>query len=93
MEPKFVIADILNIDNPTFRPPGVEIKVDDIIVVLKDNNRKKASDYQGSIIGSAGKEKDIFVKVYATIDDIGKEDRERVCKEVEAEITEIFVNI
>ncbi len=93
LEPKFVIAGILNIDNPTFRLPGVEIKIDDIIVVLKDNNRQKAADYPGSIIGSAGKEKEIFVKVYTTIDDIGKEDRERVCKEVEAEITEIFVNI
>jgi HD superfamily phosphohydrolase len=93
VEPKFVIVDILNIGHPTFRPPGVEIKIDDIIVVQENKNRKKASDYEGSIIGSAREEKDIFVKVYATMDDIGRDDRERMHRDMEGGITEIFVKI
>lgn len=90
VRPEFVIAYLLTIDNPTFRPPGVEIRTNDIIIRSDDGTIANADNFPGSIIGNAAEENLNFMSVYAAMDDIDDEKRKRICDELSGEITGIL---
>jgi len=93
IDPAFVIIYLLTIDNPTYRPPSIEIKINDILIHYKNGKVDSADNYPDSIIGSADEDKQNFIYVYAEMDGIDEGNRMKVKQAIDSEITEVFANI
>jgi len=83
-------VNIQSFSNPTFRPPGVRIVEDDIIVKMGDGTRIKATEYPSTIIGAVKEKAQELVQVYVPADEMTKEQKERDASAVEEGISQIL---
>ena len=86
LDADFVILDKQSLTNPTFRYPEREIRPDTIMVQMRDNTRRAFNEvsgvFQNPVIGPS----DQYLYVYAPLDSLSRQDRERRIGEQDGQI-------
>lgn len=92
INPDLVIVNVQGFSNPTFRPAGAAISEGDIIVRMKDGTARIAAEYPNTILGTVAEPEQEMVYVYMPLDELAKEDRNRLVSRIASDISDILEN-
>lgn len=91
IRPEFIIVDRQTITNPTFKSPGITIDSKTILVLR--NQKRESFDEVSDVFKNPSVEPERnFLYIYAPIDDLDKEKREKIKSEVTQFIKDYLKN-
>lgn len=86
LDADFVILDKQSLTNPTFKYPEREIRPDTIMVQMRDNTRRAFNEVSGVFQNPVIGPRDQYLYVYAPLDGMSRQDRERRIGEQDRQI-------
>ena len=90
--PNFVIVDKQSYENPTFKFPAAQIQADTIMVKTEEERRKTFQDVSGVFANTTVSPKEEYISVYAPLDDLTREERDKKKEKYKKEIKSIIIN-
>ena len=90
---ELIIIDIQTFTNPTFKSPGIKIDTKTISVLTKDGNREEFNELSVVFKNPSIEPERNWLYVYAPIDELNRDVKENLKKELTSHIKSILLNI
>lgn len=88
--PELVVFDKQSLINPTFKYPERKINAETIIVLMQDGSRRRFSDVSTVFANTVVGPRDEYLYVYAPLDGLSRDERNRKFSELHTTIYEII---